>query len=237
MQPDRFESTGSRSSVSYDAGLRAHFARVYNMMGLGLVVTGLVAYMTSQMPGLFEQIHGTWLGLVVALAPLGIIFFGLTPRRVMTMNMGAVNGLYFGLTALIGLSMSYIFAAYTGESITRVFFITAATFGAMSLWGYTTKRDLSAMGSFLMMGLIGLVIAMVVNMFLGSTLMGMVLSVGGVLIFTLLIAFDTQNIKAMYTPANGDDANRRMAVMSALSMYLNVINLFQFLLALMGNRE
>lgn len=236
MQPDRFEATG-RSSASYDMGLRAHFARVYNMMGLGLVITGLVAYMTSQIPGLFEQIHGTMLGLVVALAPLGIIFFGLTPQRVMTMNMTAVNGLYFGLTALIGLSMSYIFAAYTGESIARVFFITAATFGAMSLWGYTTKKDLSAMGSFLMMGLIGLIIAMVVNMFLGSSTLGYVLSVGGILIFTLLIAFDTQNIKAMYSPANGDDANQRMAVMSALSMYLNVINLFQFLLAFLGNRE
>lgn len=237
MQPDRFGTTQSRSSASYDAGLRAHFSRVYNTMALGLVVTGLVAYMTSTMPGLFQQIHGTWLGLVVALAPLGIIFFGLTPQRVMTMSMTAVNGLYYGLTALIGLSMSYIFIAYTGESVARVFFVTAAMFGAMSVWGYTTKKDLSGMGSFLMMGLIGLIIAMVVNMFIGSSTMGYVLSAGGVLIFTLLIAFDTQMIKTMYSPANGDDANRRMAIMSALSMYLNVINLFQFLLAFMGNRE
>ncbi len=237
MQPNRFDNVESRSSVSYDAGLRAHFGRVYNMMALGLVVTGLIAYVTSQTPALFEQIHGTWLGIIVALAPLGIIFFGLTPQRVMTMSMAAVNGLYFGLTALIGLSMSYVFVAYTGESVARVFFITAATFGAMSVWGYTTKSDLSAMGSFLMMSMIGLVIAVVVNMFLGSSMLGFIISAGGVLIFTLMIAFDTQMIKSMYHPANGADVNQRMALMSALSMYLNVINLFQFLLAILGNRE
>ena len=237
MQPDRFDTTGSRSSVSYDAGLREHFGRVYNTMALGLVVTGLVAWFTSQSPELLQQVHGTWLGIAIALAPLGIIFFGLTPQRVMTMNMATVNGLYYGLTALIGLSMSYVFVAYTGESVARVFFITAATFGAMSLWGYTTKTDLSGMRSFLMMGIIGLVLAMVVNMFLGSSLMGMVLSAGGVLLFTLMIAFDTQMIKSMYHPANGADVNSRMAVMAALSLYLDVINLFQFLLAFLGQRE
>ncbi len=237
MQPNRYETTRTGSSVSYDAGLRAHFGRVYNRMALGLIVTGLIAYTVSGMPEVFQQIHGTWLGLVVGLAPLGIIFFGLTPNRVMTMSMTTVNALYYGLTALIGLSMSYIFLAYTGESVARVFFITAAMFGAMSVWGYTTKKDLSGMESFLMMGLIGLVIAMVVNMFLGSSTLGFILSAGGVLIFTLLIAFDTQMIKSMYSQANGDDVNNRMAVMSALSMYLNVINLFQFLLAFMGSRE
>jgi hypothetical protein len=237
MLPNQFNSTHSQSSALYDEGLRAHFSRVYNMMGLGLLCTGLVAYFTSQSPELFSQIHGTWLGLVIGLAPLAIIFFGLTPQRVMTMNMTTVNGLYFGLTALIGLSMSYIFMVYTGESVARVFFITAATFGAMSIWGYTTKKDLSAMGSFLMMGFIGLLIGMVVNIFLGSTLLGMVLSAAGVIMFTLMIAFDTQTIKAMYHPANGAETNQRMALMSALSLYLNVINLFQFLLAFLGNRE
>ncbi|MCB9963673.1 MAG: Bax inhibitor-1/YccA family protein [Rhodospirillales bacterium] len=238
MQPNRYDATrAGQGETLYDAGLREHFGRVYNMMALGLLVTGLVSYVTAMSPALFESIHGTWMGLIVALAPLGILFFGLTPNRVMTMSMTAVNGLYFGLTALIGLSMSYIFHAYTGESVARVFFITAATFGAMSIWGYTTKKDLSAMGSFLMMGFIGLLIAMVVNMFMGSTMLGFIISGAGVLMFTLMIAFDTQMIKSMYHPANGTDVNQRMAVMSALSLYLDVINLFQFLLSILGNRN
>lgn len=236
MQPDRFNPTHVGTGATYDAGLRAHFSRVYNKMALGLLVTGLIAFATSNSP-LFHQIHGTWVGLVIALAPLGIIFFGLTPHKVMRMNMSTVNLLYFGLTALIGLSMSYVFVVYTGQSVARVFFITAAMFGAMSIWGYTTKKDLSAMGSFLMMGMIGLFIAMIVNIFLASTMMSFVISAAGVLIFTLMIAFDTQAIKSTYNSAYGDDVNNRMAVMSALSLYLNVINLFQFLLAFMGQRE
>lgn len=237
MQPDRFNPTHAGTGATYDAGLRAHFSRVYNKMALGLLVTGLIAFATSNSPALFAQVQGTWLGLVIALAPLGIIFFGLTPNKVMRMNMSTVNLLYFGLTALIGLSMSYVFVVYTDESVARVFFITAAMFGAMSLWGYTTKKDLSAMGSFLMMGFIGLLIAMVVNIFLASTMMSFVISVAGVLIFTLMIAFDTQMIKSTYSASYGDDVNNRMATMSALSLYLNVINLFQFLLAFMGQRE
>ena len=237
MQPNRYDNAQTRSSASYDIGLREHFGRVYNMMALGLVVTGLTAYITSEIPSFYEQIHGTIFGMIVALAPLGIIFFGLTPRKVMTMSMPTVNGLYFGLTALIGLSMSYIFVAYTGESVARVFFITAAMFGAMSLWGYTTKSDLSAMGSFLFMGLIGLIIAIVVNMFLGSSMLGFMISGAGVLLFTLMIAFETNVIKQMYNPANGTDVNQRMALMSALSLYLSVINLFQFLLSILGSRE
>jgi hypothetical protein len=233
MEPNRYGTSQAQSTTSYDAGLRAHFARVYNMMGLGLVVTGLVAWFTAQTPALFDLLNGSWLGLIVALAPLGIIFFGLTPNRVMNMSMTAVNGLYFGLTALIGLSMSYIFVAFAGESVARVFFITAAMFAAMSVWGYTTKKDLSSMGSFLFMGLIGLLIAMVVNMFLGSSMLGFVISAGGVLIFTLLIAFDTQVIKETYNQAHGQNVNNRLAIMGALSLYINAINLFQFLLHFM----
>lgn len=237
MEPNRLNATQTRSTSTYDVGLREHFRRVYNMMGAGLVVTGLVAWFTSQSPELFAQIHGTWLGLVVALAPLGIIFLGLNPRKVMTMNMGSVYGLFFALTALIGLSMSYIFVAYTGTSIARTFFITAATFAAMSIWGYTTKKDLSTMGSFLMMGIIGLIIASIVNMFLGSSMLQFIVSVAGVGIFTLMIAFDTQAIKETYSASHGNDVNNRLAVMGALSLYIDTINLFQFLLQFLGNRE
>lgn len=221
----------------YDAGLREHFARVYKVMCFGLLITALVAYGTSQTPALFEAIHGTWLGLIVMLAPLGIIFFGLSPQNVRKMSVSAVNGVFYLFSGLLGLSMSYIFLAYSGESITRVFFITAAMFGAMSIWGYTTKRDLSAMGSFLFMGVIGLVIASIVNIFLQSPMLYYMYSAAGVLIFTLLIAFDTQRIKDTYSPNDSAAALNKLATMSALSMYLNVINLFQFLLAFLGNRE
>lgn len=221
----------------YDAGLREHFARVYKIMCFGLLITALVAYGTSQTPALFQAIHGTWLGLVVMLAPLGIIFFGLSPQNVRKMSVTAVNGFFYLFSGLLGLSMSYIFLAYSGESIARTFFVTASMFGAMSIWGYTTKRDLTAMGSFLFMGLIGLIIASIVNIFLQSTMLAFIYSAVGVLIFTLMIAFDTQRIKDMYSVDDDTAALHKLATMSALSLYLDVINLFQFLLMFLGNRE
>ena len=153
------------------------------------------------------------------------------------MSTGAVSGLYFLLTGLIGLSMSYIFAVYSSESIARVFFVTAGMFAATSIYGYTTKKDLAAMGSFLFMGLIGLIIAMVVNIFLQSTMMQFVISGVGVLIFTGLTAWDTQRIKETYHASHGSETLTKMATMGALSLYLDFINLFQFLLQIMGNRE
>tara|TARA_B100001778_G_scaffold334831_1_gene348172 strand:+ start:4049 stop:4879 length:831 start_codon:yes stop_codon:yes gene_type:complete len=221
----------------YDAGLRAHFARVYKIMCFGLLITGLVSFGTAQVPALFNAIHGTFLGIIVALSPLAVIFFGLSPKRVRTMSNAAVSGMFYLMSGLIGLSMSYIFAVYSGNSIARVFFITAGMFGTMSLWGYTTKRDLSAMGSFLFMGMIGLIIASVVNIFLHSTMMQLIVSAAGVLIFTLMIAFDTQRIKEMYNSMDSESALHKLAVMSALSLYLDVINLFQFLLQFLGNRN
>ena len=237
MEPNRTGFTQTRSATTFDAGLQAFMQRVYNVMAAGLVLTGFVAYVTSQTPQLFQAVHGSFLGIIIALAPLGIIFFGLTPRKVATMSTAAVSGLYFLMTGLIGLSLSYIFVAYTGESVARVFFITAGMFAATSIYGYTTKKDLSAMGGFLMMGLIGLIIAMIVNIFLHSTLMQFVISGAGVLIFTGLTAWDTQRIKEMYNYSLGSETLTKMATMGALSLYLDFINLFQFLLALMGNRE
>ena len=234
---DQMSTQRAETLSRYDAGLREHFARVYKIMCIGLLITALVSWATSQTPGLFQAVHGTWLGIVVALAPLGIIFFGLNPARVRTMRTGTVSGLFYLLSGLLGLSMSYIFVAYTGESVAKTFFVTAAMFGAMSVWGYTTKKDLSKMGSFLMMGLIGLIIAMIVNIFFASTMMAFIISAVGVLLFTLLIAFDTQRIKEMYNAGDSAAALHKLAVMSALSLYLDVINLFQFLLMFLGNRE
>lgn len=237
MQPNRYDTVSRTGAREIDEGLRSHFLRVYNVMGAGLAVTGFTAWTTAQIPGLFQAVNGSILGLIIALAPLGIIFFGLTPNKVARMSTTAVNGLFFLMTALIGLSMSYIFVAYTGISVARTFFITAAMFGAMSIWGYTTKRDLSTMGSLLFMALIGMIIAMIVNIFLQSAMMHYIVSGIGVVLFTLLIGFDTQRIKEMYHPAHGMEANMKMATMGALSLYLDVINLFQFLLQFLGNRN
>jgi FtsH-binding integral membrane protein len=224
-------------STTYDAGLQRYFNKVYNMMAFGLVVTGLIAYVTANTPALFQAINGSILGIVVALAPLGILFFGLSPAKVARMSVGAVTGIYLLLTALIGLSMSYIFVAYTGASIAKVFFITAGTFAAMSIYGYTTKRDLSKMGSFLVMAVIGLIIASVVNMFLQSPMMQYVISGIGVIAFTGLTAVDTQRIKETYNSAMDRDSMMKLVIMGALNLYLDFINLFQFLLMFLGNRE
>lgn len=236
MSDNRYQTAQSREA-SVDRGLQAYMQKVYNVMALGLVVTGLVAWFTYQTPQFFNAIHGSWLGLVVALSPLAIIFFGLTPHKVARMSVGAVNGLYYLMTGLIGLSLSYIFAAYSGESIARVFFIAAGMFAATSIYGYTTKKDLSSLGSLMIMGVIGVIIAMIVNIFLQSAMLQFVISIIGVIAFTGLTAWDTQRIKEMYNATIGQSATAKMATMGALSLYLDFINLFQFLLMILGNRE
>jgi uncharacterized protein len=225
----------SQTRATYDAGLRAHFQKVYNMMALGLVVTGATAYGVASTPELFRMFNGTILGLIVSLSPLGIIFFGLTPSRMNRMSVTAVSGLYYLLTALIGVSLSYIFMMYTGGNIARVFFITAGMFAATSIYGYTTRKDLTGLGSLMFMGLIGLIIASLVNIFLQSPMVYFVTSWIGVVVFTGLIAFDTQNIKESYSSTLGRDTAAKMAVMGALGLYLNFINLFIMLLRIFGN--
>ena len=220
-----------------DAGLRAHFQRVYNTMAIGLLVTGAVAFMTYMTPALFNAIHGTFLGIIVAFAPLGFIFFGITPNKVRRMSAEKLNLMFYGFSAVFGLSLSYILAAYTGVSIARVFFITAGMFAGTSIFGYLTKRDLSGLGGLLIMGVIGLLIAMVVNIFLQSAMLQFVISAIGVLVYTALIAFDTQNIKETYNSARSKEESSKLATMGALSLYINFIMLFQFLLQLLGNRN
>lgn len=219
-----------------DAGLQGFMRGVYNTMGIGLVITGLVAFATSQSDVLMQTIFGTPLKWVVMLAPLAFIFFGFTPNRVARMHSGQVRTLFYVFASVMGLSMATIFVAFTGESIARVFFVTAATFAATSLYGYTTKKDLSGMGSFMFMGMIGIFIAMIVNLFLQSAMVHFVVSVLGVVIFTGLAAYETQMLKETYRYGGGE-ANNKLATMGALNLYLSFINLFQFLLSLMGNRE
>jgi hypothetical protein len=229
--------TQTTIGVTYDEGLRTHFRNVYNVMCLGLVVTGLVAFGIANWPAAVALLFGTPLKWVVMFAPLAFIFFGFTHKAVMTKTAGQLKTLFVLFSAVFGMSLSAIFLVYTGADITRAFFITAATFAAMSVWGYTTKADLSKLGSFLIMGVIGLLIAIVVNIFLQSSMLEFVISAAGVLIYTLMTAFDTQNIKESYNHAHGDDANSKMAVMGALSLYINFIMLFQFILQFVGNRE
>ena len=221
------------STTAVDAGLRAYMLRVYNYMAAGVALTGVVAMLTYQLTG--PALLQSPLMWVFILAPLGLVFY--ISSRINTLSAEAARGLFFVYAALVGVSLSTIFHIYTGSSITRVFFISAATFGALSIWGYTTKRDLSGFGTFLFMGLIGVVIASLVNLFLRSSGLDWLISIIGVGVFAGLTAYDTQRIKGMYD--RGDDAVSagRKAVMGALSLYLNFINLFMMMLRLMGNRR
>lgn len=223
------------ADVQINEGLRAYMLRVYNYMVTGLALTGAVAYIVASTPAVFNAIFGSGLQWVVILAPLGMVFF--LSARINKMSAAAAQITYWIFAGLMGLSLASVFVIYTGESIARVFFITAATFAAMSLYGYTTKRDLTALGSFMMMGLIGIIIAMVVNLFIGSTMVQFVISVLGVLIFVGLTAYDTQKIKEMYNEIDGSEIAGKKAIMGALRLYLDFINLFLMLLHLFGNRN
>ncbi|MGM4912240.1 Bax inhibitor-1/YccA family protein [Rhizobium sp. 768_B6_N1_8] len=225
-----------------DQGLRAYMLKVYNLMALGLAITGVAAYLSFQfafangeLTAFGQAIYASPLRWVVILAPLAAVFF--LSFRINQMSVAAAQTTFWVYSALVGLSLSSIFIIYTGQSIVQTFFVTAASFGALSLYGYTTKRNLSAMGSFLIMGLFGLIIASIVNIFLASSAVQFAISAIGVLIFAGLTAYDTQRIKEMYFEADGYDVAGRKAIMGALTLYLDFINLFMFLLQLMGNRK
>jgi FtsH-binding integral membrane protein len=229
-----------------DEGLRAYMLSVYNYMAAGIGITGIVAYVTflfavqQTAAGLQLTEFGTFMFTspfrwVVMLAPLGMVFY--LSARVGRMSLSGAQIAFWVFAGLMGLSLASIFMVYTGESISRVFFITAASFGALSLWGYTTKKDISGWGSFLIMGLIGIIIASIVNIFLASSALQFAVSVIGVLVFAGLTAYDTQRIKEMYFAGDGAAVMGRKAIMGALSLYLDFINLFLMLLSLFGNRE
>jgi FtsH-binding integral membrane protein len=220
-------------ATTVDAGLRAYMLRVYNYMAAGVGLTGLVAMLTYQFTG--PALLQSPLMWVFMLAPLGLVFF--ISARINTLSAEAARRLFFIYAASVALSLSTIFHIYTSSSITRVFFISAATFGALSIWGYTTRRDLSGFGTFLVMGVIGIVIASVVNIFLRSTGLDWMISIIGVGVFAGLTAYDTQRIKGIYDPADDATSAGRKAVLGALSLYLDFINLFMMMLRLAGNRR
>jgi FtsH-binding integral membrane protein len=242
-QPVRYGASAAGAVGAIDAGLRAYMLRVYNYMAIGLGLTGVAAYLTYSLSfqevggqlvptALGQTLFGSPLMWVIIFAPLALVFF--LSFRIHTMSVGAAQTTFWVYASLVGVSLATIFVVYTAESITQVFFITAGTFGAMSLWGYTTKRDLTGMGSFLIMGLIGIIIASIVNIFLASSALGFAISIIGVLVFTGLTAYDTQKIKEMYSVSDDGTVAGRKAIMGALSLYLDFINLFLMLLRLFG---
>ncbi len=242
-------ASAATTAAVLDAGLRAYMLRVYNWMSSGLLVTGIVAYgiaHTSLMNLFYPMVmtpmgprHApTALAMIAIFAPLAFVL--VLSMGVNRLSTSAAQGLFWAFCAAMGASLTNIFVIYTGESIVRVFFITAATFAAMSIYGYTTKADLSRWGSFLMMGLFGIIIASLVNIFFASSALQFAISIIGVLVFTGLTAYDTQRIKTTYIQyayAEGTEGAAKRSVFDALSLYLNFINLFMLLLQLLGNRN
>tara|TARA_Y100001936_G_scaffold114501_1_gene112279 strand:- start:334 stop:1086 length:753 start_codon:yes stop_codon:yes gene_type:complete len=245
------QKTTIKSSVSeaiIDQGLRAYMLKVYNYMASGVLLTGVVALFLFKMSvvtgpngeilsltNLGNSIYNSGLAWVIMLAPLGVVFY--MSFGIAKMSASKAQTVFWIFAGLMGASLSSIFLAYTGTSITRVFFITAGTFGAMSIYGYTTKRDLTKLGSFLFMGLIGIIIASLVNIFLKSSMMYFIISIIGVLVFVGLTAYDTQKIKNMYLASDSGELIGKKAVMGALTLYLDFINLFIMLLRLFGQRR
>ena len=245
-------ASAATTAAVLDAGLRAYMLRVYNWMSSGLLLTGIIAYTIFSVPALHELFYRsgvtasgmvvrnqpTALAMIAVFAPLAFVL--VLSMGVNRLSRSAAQALYWVFCAAMGASLTSIFVIYTNESIARVFFITAATFAAMSIYGYTTKADLSRFGSFLMMGLFGIIIASLVNMFLASSALQFAISIIGVVVFTGLTAYDTQRIKATYVQyayAEGAEGAAKRSVYDALSLYLNFINLFMLLLQLMGNRN
>ncbi|HEU4961547.1 MAG TPA: Bax inhibitor-1/YccA family protein [Sphingomonas sp.] len=223
------------AAVAFDAGLRRHMLGIYTNMGLGLIVTGLVAMLIASTPALYQPIFGTPLKWVAMLAPLAFVF--LLSFRIERMTAASARTAFFAFAAVMGVSLASIFLVFTGASIARTFFIAASMFLAVSLWGYTTKRDLTRWSTFLVMGLIGVVIASLVNLLLASSALQLVVSLAGVLVFTGLTAWDTQRAKSEYFAYAGTPHADKLAIMGALSLYLNFVNLFQLLLTFFGQRE
>jgi FtsH-binding integral membrane protein len=254
QNPTAFSTSVARTAAQVDQGLRTFMLGVYNHMVLGLAISALVALginmaavadnpaeTVAVMAGVpltsfGRALYGSPLMWVVALAPLAFIFF--FSFRMERMSAASARMTFFAFAAVMGASLSTLLIRYTGASVVQVFFITAASFGALSLWGYTTRRSLSGMGSFLIMGLFGLIIASLVNLFVASSALQFAISVIGVLIFAGLTAYDTQKLKEMYLHGNYDgEATAKVSIFGALTLYLDFINMFQFLLALVGNRN
>ncbi|TAN60400.1 MAG: Bax inhibitor-1/YccA family protein [Magnetospirillum sp.] len=231
----RYMSAAQAEAAQIDVGLRQYMLRVYNYMASGLALTGIVALLVASSPTAVQLIFGTPLKWVVMLAPIGLVFF--LGAKIHSMQSSTASALFWVYSALMGASLASVLLVFTGESVARTFFITAAAFGGLSLYGYTTKKDLSGFGSFLIMGLIGLMIASIVNIFLASSMMQFVISAAGVLIFAGLTAYDTQKIKEMYWEGHDAETSSKIAIMGALNLYMDFINLFIFMLQFLGVRR
>lgn len=226
---------GAGSLEGIDQGLRAYLSQVYMFMAFGLLLTGGAAYTTANVPEMMQLIFGTPLKWVVIFAPLGLVFF--LSFRINTLRYSTAQALFWAYSALVGVSLASIFLLYTGTSIARVFFITSSLFGTMSIYGYTTRKDLSGVGSFMFMGLVGVIIASLINIFLQSSAMQFMISIISVIVFTGLTAYDTQAIKLMYYAGDGEEVTGKKALMGALRLYLDFLNLFLSLLHLLGDRR
>lgn len=232
-QPHAGLSRGA--SVPFDAGLRRHMLGIFNAMGVGLIVTGMTAFAVANTPPLASAIFGTPLKWLAIFAPL--VFVVLLSLRIERMSAASLRTAFVAFSAVMGVSLASIFLVFTETSIARTFFIAAGMFLSVSLWGYTTRRDLSKWSTFLFMGLIGVVIASLVNLFLASSALQFIVSIAGVIVFTGLTAWDTQRAKSEYLAYAGTEHAEKLAVWSALSLYLNLVNLFQLLLTFFGQRE
>ncbi|ADE39657.1 Bax inhibitor-1/YccA family protein [Candidatus Puniceispirillum marinum] len=239
MQDNRFMNTAAAQSAQIDTGLRSYMLGVYNHMTTALLLTGFFAFAMKwavmTVPAVGQLVYGTPLKWVVMLAPLGMVFW--LSARMNAMSATKARNMFYIYGALMGLSLASILFVYTGASVARAFFITAGAFAGLSLYGYSTKRSLSAMGSFMVIGLFGLIIASVVNIFMASSQLEFVISVAGVLIFAGLTAWDTQRIKAMYMAGDSSEESNKKSIFGALMLYLDFINMFLFILRLFGNRE
>lgn len=243
--PQTQANIAGQAAAGFDAGLRAYMLRIYNYMASALALTGIVAFFTANSPAAMQALYTvneagqaglSGLGFLVVFAPLGLVLW--LSFGIHRMSATTAQAIFWVYAALVGASLSSVLLAYTESSVARTFFITAGTFGAISLYGYTTKRDLSGMGHFMIMGLIGLILASIVNIFMKSSGLDFALSVIGVLIFTGLTAWDTQKLKNMYYQvASGGEAATKVAVMGALALYLDFINMFLYLLRFIGDRR
>lgn len=234
-QPVQRSTVHATKEIILDLGLRSYMIRVYAYMSLGLGLTGLVAFYVASSPSVLVSIFTSPLKWVVMFAPLAMVFF--LSARIATLSLSTAQMVFWIFAGLMGLSLSSIFLVFTGESIARLFFITASIFATMSLYGYTTRKDLTAMGSFLMMGVLGLLIASFVNLFFYSSAMQMMISSIGVLVFTGLTAYDVQQIKESYFDSDTADISGKKAILGALQLYLDFINLFISLLQLSSDRR
>ncbi len=242
MNDNRFMSSSQAQASQIDLGLRSYMLGVYNHMTTALALTGLMAmalnflsFSGGQLTTIGHIFYNTPMKWVVILAPLGMVFY--ISARLNKISAGKARNLFYVYSGLMGLSLSSLLLIYTGASVARAFFVTAAAFAALSIYGYTTKKSLSGLGSFLIMGVFGLIIAQIVNIFLASSSLDFMITIIGVLIFAGLTAYDTQKIKNMYLAGDDNETAGKKSVLGALTLYLDFILMFQFLLALIGNRE